>query len=227
MKEKKSTRQDKEGIINLPSPSYRGTVSVEESLLLRRSVRDYENRALTLQQVSQLLWAAYGVTKEISSPSFLRGGLKTAPSAGALYPLEIYLVAGDVEGLPAGIYKFIPAGHQLELIIEEDVRKSLARAAYNQTFVGKAPVALFYSAIYERTTRKYGERGRSRYVCMDLGHSAQNVYLQAVAMGLGTCAVGAFNNEMVSNVMMLPRKEEPLYIMPVGYPGEKARIEHR
>ncbi len=163
-----------------------------------------------------MLWAAYGVTEDRSSPSFLRGGLRTAPSAGGLYPLEIYLVAGKVTGLSSGIYKYHSENHTLELISKGDVRKELAQAATDQKFIETAPVSLVYSAVFSRTTNKYGKRGRERYVCIDLGHSAQNVYLQAYALNLGTCAVGAFTDDMVSIVMQLPGNEEPLYIMPIG-----------
>ncbi len=206
-------------MIKLPEPKLKSSVSVEEAMLNRRSIRDFKSDALSLQQVSQVLWAAYGVTKEMTTPSFLRGGLKTAPSAGALYPLEIYVVVGNVKGLEKGIYKYLPEGHFLMKIYDQDVRKELAEAALNQEFIEKAPISLFYSAVFSRTTKKYKSRGRERYVCMDLGHSAENVCLQVVAMGLGTCTVGAFEDRMVNNVMMLPDEEEPLYIMPIGYPA--------
>jgi len=205
-------------MIKLPAPSLKGSVSVEETMLNRRSVRDFKTDALSLEQVSQILWAAYGITKEMNSSSSLRGGLRTAPSAGAKYPLEIYVVAGNVNGLKPGIYKYLPEGHFLMETYDKDVRKELAEAALDQEFIEQAPISLFFSAVYSRTTSKYRERGRERYVCMDLGHSAQNVCLQVVALGLGTCPVGAFEDSMVSNVVMIPDKEEPLYIMPIGYP---------
>ncbi|MEE4197843.1 MAG: SagB/ThcOx family dehydrogenase [Bacteroidales bacterium] len=211
----------------LPDPAYHGEVSVEQAMLHRRSVREFEPKALTLQQVSQILWAAYGITREMSSPSFLRGGFKTAPSAGALYPLEIYLVAGKVKGLEPGIYKYLPEGHQLIKTYGQDVREDLAEAAINQEFIAQAPVSLFYAAVYSRTTGKYGQRGAERYVCMDLGHSAQNVCLQVVAQNLGTCPVGAFDDKMVRNVMMIPNEEEPLYIMPIGYPTGGGMLQER
>ncbi len=214
-------------VIKLPDPDYNGSVSVEEAMLNRRSVREFESKTLTLQQVSQILWAAYGVTKEMNSPSFLRGGFKTAPSAGALYPLEIYVVVGNVNGLSPGIYKYLPEGHQLMKIYHEDVRNDLAEAAINQDFIAQASMSLVYSAVYSRTTGKYGKRGKERYVCMDMGHSAQNVCLQVVAMNLGTCPVGAFDDMMVRNVVMLPNDEEPLYIMPIGYPTGGGTLRER
>ena len=203
-------------VISLPEPRFFSELSVEQALLNRRSVRDFTDEPVTLSEVSQLLWSAYGITEEHSYPSFLRGGLRTAPSAGALYPLEIYLVAGNVKGLKKGIYRYISDGHFLELISDGDFRKDLSDAALDQEFIAQAPASLVYTAIFKRTTQKYGNRGRERYVCMDLGHSAQNVYLQAYALNIGTCAVGAFTDRMVSMVMQLPDNEEPLYIMPLG-----------
>jgi SagB-type dehydrogenase family enzyme len=148
-------------------------------------------------------------------PGF-RGGLKTAPSAGATYPLEIYLVAGEVTDLPDGIYRYIPEDHALVKVGDGDKRSELCRAAHGQDMVREAPASIVYSAIYERTASRYGSRGRDRYVCMDLGHSAQNVYLQAFALGIGTCAVGAFSDEAVKKVMPFAKNEIPLYIMPLG-----------
>jgi SagB-type dehydrogenase family enzyme len=203
--------------VQLPQPKRTGSVSVEDALQGRRSIRTYRKAPLTLADVSQLLWAAYGITRKMDdAPPFLRGGLKTAPSAGALYPLEVYLAAGSVSNLPAGIYKYVPETHTLIQVVSGDKRAALCKAAMNQRMVGEAPVSLIYSAVFERTTRKYGRRGRQRYVCMDLGHSGQNVYLQAYALGLGTCAVGAFDDSSVKKVVGMTADEEPLYIMPVG-----------
>ncbi|MBC7188267.1 MAG: SagB/ThcOx family dehydrogenase [Calditrichaeota bacterium] len=205
-----------QAVISLPAPRLDGDCSVEKALSKRRSVRSYRAEPLTINELGQLLWAAYGITKEMPLPAFLRGGLRTAPSAGALYPLEIYAVVGEVTGLAPGIYRYESEGHALRKIASGDSRKELAHAAWEQSFIAKAPVVLVYSGVFARTTGKYGERGRARYVCMDLGHSAQNVYLQAEALGLGTCAVGAFDDEAVRKVMGLKSEEEPLYIMPVG-----------
>ena len=205
-----------EKIIELPEPRLTSGISVEDALLNRRSIRDFTDEVLALSEVSQILWSAYGITENRSSPSFLRGGLRTAPSAGALYPLNIYLVSGNIDGLPKGIYKYISQHHSLELVYGEDVRKELAAAALDQEFIEQAPASIVYTATFKRTTNKYGKRGRERYVCMDLGHSAQNVYLQAYALNIGTCAVGAFTDKIVSIVTLLPDEEEPLYIMPFG-----------
>lgn len=199
--------------IKLPDPSLAGTMSVEEALYKRRSVREYSKKALTLQQASQLLWASYGVT-EISR----RGReLKTAPSAGATYPLEIYLMAGNVEGLSPGLYRYLPSTHSLQAERLGDFRPGAEDASYNQEMIEDAPATIVFSAVYERTTSRYGQRGRDRYVCMDLGHSAQNLYLQTTAMGLITCAIGAFDDAAMQGVLQLPKEEEILYLMPVGY----------
>jgi len=205
--------------IKLPEPSFKGKLTVEEALKARRSVREFQDEPLTLAEVSQLLWAAYGVTQRLPGEQ-LRGGLKTAPSAGALYPLEIYLVVGKVTGLSAGVYRYLPETHALEKVLDGDRRQSLAAAAWGQEMIARAPAVIVYSAVFERTTRKYGQRGRQRYVCMDLGHSAENVYLQAVALGLGTCAVGAFDDAGVKQVVSMTKPEEPLYIMPLGRPQQ-------
>lgn len=203
-------------VVKLPPPVLDGSVSVEKCLARRRSVRRYSTDPLKLAEVSQLLWAAYGVTRPLPEAPSLRGGLRTAPSAGALYPLELYLVAGTVTGLEPGIYRYRPETHDLALTKAGDQRKPLARAALEQTMVQDAPASLVYSAVFSRTTDRYGNRGRERYVCMDLGHSAENVYLQCGALGLGTCAIGAFYDDDLKLAIGLTKPEEPLYVMPVG-----------
>lgn len=206
-----------DNLFELPAPNLRGKISLEETLQNRRSRRDFKDIALTASQVSQMLWAAYGITKPLKTPDFVRGGLKTAPSAGARYPLDIYLVVGKVKGLEAGVYKYIPAGHKLIKLMNGDIRNKLHEACWYQEMIAKAPITIAYTAIFERCTIKYGNRGRERYVCMDVGHSGENVYLQAEALGLGTCAVGAFEDDEVSKVLKLQEKEEILYLMPVGH----------
>ena len=193
--------------IILPEPRYDSDVSVEEALLKRRSVRNYTDQALTLQEVSQLLWAAQGIT----DPS----GKRTAPSAGALYPLELYVVVGSVENVAKGVYKYKPQQHELVRVLDGEQRKALAEAALNQQSIAQGAIDIVITAIYERTTRKYSDRG-IRYVHMEAGHAAQNVYLQAVAMNLGMVVIGAFYDDQVKEVLNLPENEEPLYIMPVG-----------
>ncbi len=194
--------------ISLPDPQYESSTSVESALLRRRSVRDYADEPLTLFEVSQLLWAAQGVTDP-------RTGFRTAPSAGALYPLEVYAVVGNVDGLAAGIYKYEPHAHALLQVKTGDVRSELTAAALGQTSIRTGAIALIFSAVYERTTRKYGERG-IRYVHIEVGHAAQNVYLQAVSLNLGAVVIGAFQDTQVKTIIHLRDEEEPLYIMPIG-----------
>ncbi|MFO7676212.1 MAG: SagB/ThcOx family dehydrogenase [bacterium] len=205
--------------VKLPVPTVDGVTSVEAALAARRSVRQYDDSALTLAEVSQLLWAAYGVTRPMPGAPALRGGLRTAPSAGATYPLEVYLVTGRVQGLEAGVYRYRSETHELEPHAPGDRRAALAEAALGQAWVAEAPAALVFAAVFERATGRYGARGRERYVWIDLGHSAQNVYLQCAATGLGTVAVGAFDDTGVSRALGLPGTEAPLYIMPVGRPA--------
>lgn len=194
-------------IISLPEPRYESDFSVEQSLLERRSTRSYTNEPLKLNEVSQLLWAAQGITNT--------SGHRTAPSAGALYPLEVYIVVGNVEDLDPGIYHYLPGSHELELIAKGDVRDKLADAALSQSSVREGAVSIVITAIYERTTGKYGERG-IRYVHIEVGHAAQNICLQATAMGLGLVTVGAFNDGEVAELLGLAEEEEPLYIIPAG-----------
>ncbi|MBT9149799.1 MAG: SagB/ThcOx family dehydrogenase [Dehalococcoidia bacterium] len=194
-------------VIKLPEPRHDGDVSVEATLLKRRSVRDYTGEALTLQEVSQLLWAAQGITDP--------RGLRTAPSAGATYPLEILLVVGDITNLPQGVYRYKPHEHKLVKVLEGDLRAKLAHAALGQTWVREGAINIIITAIYERTTRRYGDRG-IRYVHMEVGHVGQNIHLQAVALNLGTVVVGAFRDDQVKKILNLPPDEHPLYIMPVG-----------
>ena len=194
-------------IIKLPEPKYDSHVSVEQTLQQRRSIRNYSDEPLTLAEISQLVWAAQGIT----SPE----GQRTAPSAGALYPLELYLVVGNVNDLEPGIYKYKPEGHELLMILAGDKRDKLAAAALSQSFIKDGAVVMVLVAQYNRTTGKYGERG-IRYVHMEAGHAAQNIYLQATALNLGTVVVGAFIDDEVKKIMQLPQEESPLYIMPVG-----------
>ena len=206
-----------EPAIDLPEPRHVGDVSLEETLQGRRSIRKYADTPLTVPEISQLLWAAYGLNKPIeNAPEFLRGGLRTAPSAGALYPLELYVVARNVSGLDPGVYWYRSETHQLVNLAAEDRWQDLSDAGFNQPHFETAAAAIVYSAVFERNTQKYGERGRERYVCMDLGHSAENVYLQAYALRIGTCAIGAFNDSALKQAIGMTREEEPLYIMPLG-----------
>ena len=203
---------DLQKTIRLLSPHFESKTPVEKSLLERRSVRNYGEKGLTLDEVSQLLWAAQGVTN--------RRGLRTAPSAGALYPLEIYIVAGNVSGLIPGVYRYAPGEHMLVKARDGDRRRDLWNASLEQSSIRNAPAVLVFCAVYERTTGKYGKRG-IRYVYMEVGHAVQNVCLQAISLGFGTVVIGAFNDKEVKEVMSLRADEFPLCIMPVG----RLRIE--
>ena len=203
--------------IYLPAPQLDGAVSVEKALQSRRSHRNFQDTEISLENLSQVLWAAYGITLPRTDREFLRGGFRTAPSAGGLYPLDIYVAVGKVKGLPSGLYKYISKDHKIIRIISDDIRSELCDAALGQKMIRNAPVSLIYTAVFSRTTGKYGQRGKERYVCMDLGHSAENVYLQVETLGLGTCAIGAFSDEKMSTVLQLSQEEEPLYVMPIGY----------
>jgi len=194
-------------IVTLPEPRHDSDVSIEQTLLSRRSIRSFADEPLTLQEVSQLLWAAQGITDSL--------GRRTAPSAGALYPLEIYAVAGNVKGLTPGVYKYEPEKHQLVRVMDGDIRGELSSAALGQSSVRGGAVAFVVTAVYERTTVKYGDRG-IRYVHIEVGHAAENLCLQATAMDLGAVTVGAFDDEQVATVLNLPEDEQPLYIIPVG-----------
>lgn len=204
--------------ITLPQPKTDGTFALEKALQERRSIRRFRKDAVSLHQLSQILWAAYGITKPSPGSERLRGGLRTAPSAGGTYPLEILVVAGNVDNLEPGVYRYDSAGHTLDRLMDGDVRVALSKTANGQNFLREAPFCLVYTAIFSRTVEIYGKRGRERYVYMDLGHSAENVYLQATASGLGTVAVGAFRDDDISRLFGLSETEEPLYIMPVGVP---------
>lgn len=202
MSEKSSEKR-----FELPDVRYESNTSVEEALQNRRSVRNFSDKPLLLTDVSQLLWAAQGFTDN--------RGLRTSPSAGALYPLEVYIIADRVDGLKSGIYKYNPKEHNIRLIKQGAFLSELSGAALGQTSVGDCSAALVYSAIYERTTQKYGDRG-IKYVHMEVGHSAQNVCLQAIALNLSTVVVGAFNDSEVKSLINMPDEENPLYLIPIG-----------
>ena len=195
-------------VVTLPTAKLEGELSVEEAIRRRRSVRSYSDDPITLQQVSQILWAGQGITDTAR-------GFRTAPSAGALYPLEVYLVAGNVKGLQPAVYRYLPEQHSIELYMEGDQRKPLKGASLDQHMIQEAPASIVFTAIYERTTWKYRQRGY-QYVHMDVGCAAENVYLQGVAIGIGTVYIGAFRDDDVSAVLELPDEEIPLCILPLG-----------
>jgi SagB-type dehydrogenase family enzyme len=193
--------------VKLPQPVLSGTVSLEQALLSRRSIRTYSRDALTVDDLTQLLWAAQGVTHP--------RGYRTAPSAGALYPLELYAVVGHVIGLPTGYYRYRCREHALERQSPRDLRTELCRAALGQRPVERAPVTFLLTAVYGRMTAKYGSRG-VRYTDMEAGHAAQNLSLQATALDLKSVVIGAFQDSDVRQITALPKDEEPLYLVPVG-----------
>lgn len=193
--------------IDLPRPRADGGLSVERALHQRRTVRDFGRTSLPLQQAGQLLWSAQGITHG--------DGLRTAPSAGALYPLQLYLVAGNVTGLPPGIYRYEPERHRLRRVSAGDRRAQVAQAALEQSWIAQAPAIVVFGAIEQRTTRKYGSRGIG-YVHIEVGHAAQNLLLQAEALGLGAATVGAFDDGSVAKLIGMGREERPLYLIPVG-----------
>lgn len=193
--------------IALPAPQTVGELSVEGAIQNRRSIRELGGGEIALSDVAQLLWAAQGVTDEA-------WGRRSAPSAGAKYPIELYAVAGDVNGLATGLYHYVPERHALTLVREGDVRGELCREALSQEWVRSAEVVIVIAAVYERVMEKYGERG-IRYTHIEVGAVAENVYLQAESLGLGTTFVGAFSDEGVKRVLGLS-DQAPLGIMPVG-----------
>lgn len=206
-------------IVKLPAPVHDGSTSVEQAMTNRRSVREYRDEPVSLAEVSQLLWAAQGVSSA--------EGMRTAPSAGALYPLEVYVVAGKVSGLGPGVYKYKPGEHVLELVSEGDKRAELGDVASSQPSIKNAALDIVIAGVFERTTGKYNSPVRDEptgshyprgvgYVYMEAGHVAQNICLQAVSLKLGTVTMGAFSDDDVKRVTGMPVNERPLYILPVG-----------
>lgn len=190
--------------IKLCSPETKGTMSFEEALAKRRSVRIFKEGALPLEQLSQLLWAAQGITEKDK-------GYRTAPSAGAIFPMELYVLTKD------GFYHYKPFSHRLELISENDLRNSLSKAAFSQSSLAEAQADFVICAVYEKIKSRYGLRGE-RYAYMEAGHIAQNIHLQAATLELGSVPIGAFEDDEVKKTLNLPEGIEPLYIIPVGYP---------
>lgn len=193
----------------LPKPGFEADSCLNTLLRQRRTSRAFASRALSLTEVAQLLWAAQGITS--------REGYRTAPSAGALYPLELHLVVGNIKELPSGSYRYDPEHHILQTAMSGDIRHAIAEAALNQDWIAQAPAVVVVSAVDSRTTRKYGRRG-VRYVHMEVGHASQNLLLKAVALGLGGAIVGAFDDDRLKRLLRLPTDEHPLAILPVGHP---------
>lgn len=189
-------------VLKLPEPDKSGSIALEQAIVSRRSYRNFMSKSLTLEQIGQLTWAAQGQDSQ--------SGFRTAPSAGATYPLDLFIVIKD------GVFLYLPAKHSLEQLDDRDLRTELASAALGQSFIATAPLTLVLAAQFSRTTTHYGKRG-IRYVYMEAGHTAQNVHLQAEALGLGSVAVGAFDDASVSKTLTLPNYLEPLYMVVVGY----------
>ena len=197
--------------VKLPPPVKTGGMPLAEALDVRRTVRRFASRPLDLAQVSQLLWSADGM----SDPR----GLRTAPSAGATYPLDHYLVVGErgVKDLPAGVYHYRVEAHALAPVVTTgDVRAAVARASLHQSWMAEAPVMVAITGEYRRCTGRYRDRG-VRYTHMEAGNVSQNLFLAAEALGLGAGIVGAFEDKALSQAVKLPPAHEPLLIMPVGY----------
>lgn len=197
------------GPIRLPPPDHDSNVSLEKALYTRVSRRNFSNLPLALDTAGQILWAAQGVNID-----GVTGATRTAPSAGATHPMDIYLVAGNVESLSPGLYRYEHEAHSLRPVLEGDIREDVARAALEQQFIAQAPAIIILAVEYGRTTQRYGERG-IRYAHMEAGHITQNVYLQAETLGLATVAIGAFIDEQLKSLMGID--SEPLMIMPVGH----------
>lgn len=199
-------------VVALPKPLASGGMSVEEAIAKRRSIRDYAPRPMTTDKLSQVLWAAQGITDA-------EDGFRAAPSAGALYPLELYISVreGGVVEIQPGVYRYGADKHAITLIRSGDCSPQLEAAAYGQEQVGQAAVSIVVAGVLERASSKYGDRA-AQYVFQESGHAAENVYLQSTALGLGTVVMGAFDEDQVRRAIGLRANEKPLCIMPIGFP---------
>jgi len=193
--------------IALPGVKPGAPGSFSDLMHRRRSIRTFAEGSMSLDQVSRIVFAAQGVTRQ----DFYR----TVPSAGALYPLELFIVTGPVRELDRGVYRYSPEDHALVPMASGDRRKKLARQAYGQMWVAKAQVVVVLCTVYERVTGKYGQRG-VRYAHIEAGCAAQNIALEGVNLGLGSTVVGAFNDGGVAEVIEASEDEKPLIVMPVG-----------
>jgi SagB-type dehydrogenase family enzyme len=198
----KPHRDKADKLIQLPAPVSDGGMSVEAALVKRESVRHFASLPLAPSLLSQILWAAQGITRD--------WGGRTAPSAGALYPLELYLALRD------GFFRYIPRNHQLLRVSDHDFIDDLAAVALGQQCMRESSAVIVITAVYERIEQKYGSRGE-RYVKVEAGHAAQNILLQAVSQGIGAVPVGAFYDDDVRKVLRLPSDHEPLYLIPLGH----------
>jgi len=201
------------GTISLPSPVLKSNLSVEQGIQDRRSVRHYTGEPLTLKDISQILWAAQGITDKTLN-------LRAAPSAGQVYPLEIYIVVGKggVTGLAEGVYHYVPSNHSLEKTLMSDTRSDLSQAANGQPWVKEAPVDIVITGNYNKMISKYKDETLStRFVNLEAGHVGENIYLEAGARGLVTVALGSFKDDQVHKILGIPDSENTIYIFPVGH----------
>lgn len=201
-------------VVKLPAPDP-GGMTVEKAIAIRRSIRAFTEQPVTLQQVAQLLLSANGITHKFQART-----MRAAPSAGALYPIDLYVLAHHVTGLDSGLYHFRPKDSSLESVKAGDHSAAIHEASLGQESVGPSPVTLVLTARFDRSTRKYADRGY-RYAYIDAGAICENVYLQATSLGLGTVAVGAFYDDAMNKLIGIDGKSEAtLLIMPVGFSAE-------
>jgi SagB-type dehydrogenase family enzyme len=201
-------------ITSLPSPVLTGNISVEEAIQNRRSVRTFSNESITIGNLSQILWAAQGITDNQSS-------LRAAPSAGQVYPLEIYIIIGNngVSGLENGVYHYVPSNNTLEKLLNGDLKSDLSGIANGQPWVKQAPIDILITGNYLKMVDKYGDKDLStRFVDLEAGHVGENIYLESESLGLVTVSLGSFNEKQLVQLLNIPNNETPLYIFPVGHP---------
>jgi SagB-type dehydrogenase family enzyme len=201
-------------ITSLPSPVLTGNISVEEAIQNRRSVRTFSNESITIGNLSQILWAAQGITDNQSS-------LRAAPSAGQVYPLEIYIIVGNngVSGLEDGVYHYVPSNNTIEKVLNGDLRSDLSGIANGQPWVKQAPIDILITGNYLKMVDKYGDKDLStRFVDLEAGHVGENIYLESESLGLVTVSLGSFNEKQLVQLLNIPNNETPLYIFPVGHP---------
>lgn len=209
-------------VIELPAPSFGSNTSIEKALLTRRSERIYKQDAIKLKDLSQILWAAQGVTMKIDTvPGWWvgqewLGGVRTAPSAGALFPIELYIAVGDVENLDQGLYKYNALNHTIIKIADGDKREEVRKAALGQSAVGNGPACIIITANFGRTEYKYESRA-TQYVYIESGAVCQNIYLQCNSLSIGTVMIGAIREEPMKVALGLPDSETPIGVMPIGY----------
>ncbi len=195
--------------VQLPSFEPPRTVSLDQTLRQRKSIRDFQDRPISLGQLSYLLWASSGIQRLEDGYEF-----RTAPSAGALYPIETYLVANNVKALESGVYHYGVQARQLELLVQRDLRRQIAAAALGQEMCAAAAAVFVWSAVFERCKWKYGQRAY-RYIYLDAGHIAENLALAAVSINLGTCEIGALFDDHVNAIVGIDGVEESTICMAV------------